>query len=227
MSRAVNRVPRSSALIPAAGLGARLGLGPKCLLRIGQQSLIEIVIGTLQPLVDEILVAISGGYEREFAEIIGDRALIVRGGQTRQDSIANLIDASSGGIILIQDAARPFASRKLCSTVLEAAIQHGAAGAFLDPTVPVGLIEDGKVASYQSRSQAGIFQAPQAFTREVLVSARRRIADQEFQSTAQMVIDAGYTLQALPGEPENIKITTSLDWEIAQRVIAPALGLGK
>lgn len=227
MKQPLTWIPRRSALIPAAGLGSRLGLGPKCLLRIGQKSLLEILIRTLQPLVDEILVAIPAGYESDFAACIGDRALIVPGGGTRQDSIDHLIDASSGELVLIQDAARPFASGKLCSAVLEAAIQHGAAGAFLDPTVPVGRIEDGKVASYQSRYEARIFQAPQAFTREVLVTARRRTDGRQFQSTAQMVIDAGYTLQALPGEPENIKITTSLDWEIARRVIAPALGLEK
>ena len=80
----MTRMPRKSALLPAAGLGTRLGLGPKCLLQIGQQSLLEIVIRTLQPLVDEILVAIPGGYESEFAVSIGDRASIVTGGITRQ-----------------------------------------------------------------------------------------------------------------------------------------------
>ena len=225
MKPPITRMSRISALIPAAGLGTRLGLGPKGLLQIGQRSLLEIVIQTVRPLVDEILVAIPGGYEAAFAASIGNRALVVTGGKTRQDSIENLIDASAGEFILIQDAARPFASRKLCSAVLDAAIQHGAAGAFLDPGVPVGRIEDGQVASYQSRYEAGIFQAPQAFAREVLLAARRRTSGCQFQSTAQMVIDSGYTLQALAGEPENIKITSLLDWEIAQRVIAPALGL--
>ncbi len=40
-----------------------------------------------------------------------------------------------------------------------------------------------------------------------------------------MVIDAGASLLAIPGEPENIKITTTLDWQIAQDVIGPNQGL--
>jgi len=227
MSQPVNRLPYRSALIPAAGLGSRLGLGPKCLLRIGPNSLLEILISTLQPLVDEILIAVPQDYQHEIEANIAGRAVLVTGGATRQDSIDHLFEASSGDVVLIQDAARPFASRALCSAVLEGASQYGAAGAFLDPTVPVGRVKDGAVASYQSRHEARIFQAPQAFTREVFMTARQRTVGQQFQSTAQMVIDAGYALHAIPGEAENIKITTSLDWEIAKRVISPALGLEK
>lgn len=221
----MRKLPTRSALIPAAGLGTRLGLGPKCLLRIGQHSLLDILIRMLKPLVDEILVAVPGDYVKTLKAGMGNKVMITAGGDTRQASIDGLLDACSGEIVLIQDVARPFASSTLCSRVMEAATEYGAAGAFLDPTVPVGHLEDGVVASYQLRQNAGIFQAPQAYTREVLMTARQHTAAQQFQSTAQMVIDAGYALRAIPGEFENIKITTTLDWLIAQKVIAPTLGL--
>jgi 2-C-methyl-D-erythritol 4-phosphate cytidylyltransferase len=194
-------------------------------LRIGERTLLELLVATLRPLVDEILVAAPAEFTAEIAGILGATAIVVPGGRTRQESIDLALHACGGRIILIQDAARPFASRALCSAVLNAAAEHGAAGAFLDPTVPVGHLENGVVASYQTREQARIFQAPQAFSREVLLSAAQKTAGRAFQSTAQMVIDAGYGLQAIAGEPENIKITTSLDWLIAQQVIAPKLGL--
>lgn len=217
---------RSSALIPAAGFGTRLGHGPKALLRIGEATLLEILVTTLHPLVEEIVVAAPAGYRDEFSSIVGGRARVTEGGATRQDSIERLLSASSGELLLIQDAARPFCSRALCRQVLEAATESGAAGAFLDPTVPVGRVSDGAVGAYLSRTDAGIFQAPQAFHRDVLTQAGRRTRGQEFQSTAQMVIDAGFALQAVAGEPENIKITTQLDWDIARSVLAPKLGLG-
>ena len=215
----------TSALIPAAGLGTRLGLGPKCLLRLGEQTVLELVVAALAPLVDEVLVAAPGGFEGELRAVLRGSASVITGGDTRQDSIDALLHASAGQLVLIQDAARPFASRALHTAVLDAASMHGAAGAFLDPTVPVGFLADGTVASYRTRQEARIFQAPQAYSREVLMDARRKSAGRQFQSTAQMVIDAGHALWAVPGEPENIKITTSLDWLIAQRVIAPLLGL--
>ncbi len=213
------------ALIPAAGLGTRLGLGPKCLLRIGKRTVLEIVVATLRPLVDEVLVAVPEDFTGDIAALLQGQATVIPGGRTRQESIDHLLAACTGQVVLIQDGARPFASSALCAAVLKAAEQHGAAGAFLDPTVPVGRLEGSVVASYQTRQEARIFQAPQAYRRAVLLSAQQKTAGREFQSTAQMVITAGYALQAVPGEPENIKITTSLDWQIAQKVIAPALGL--
>ena len=215
----------TSALIPAAGLGTRLGLGPKCLLRIGERTLLEIIVATIQPLVDEVLVAVPDDFVIEVTALLKDRATVIPGGNTRQASIDKLITASTGQVVLLQDGARPFASSALCAAVLEAAALYGAAGAFLDPTVPVGHIEGGMVASYQTRQEARIFQAPQAYRRAVLLSAQQQTAGRDFQSTAQMVITAGFALRAVAGEPENIKITTSLDWQIAQKVIAPALGL--
>lgn len=221
----MNPAPRTSALIPAAGQGTRLGLGPKCLLRLGERSLLEILIGTLAPLVDEILVTAGKGYESEIEKLVEGRATVISGGSTRQESIDHLLAVCTGEIVLIQDAARPFATPDLCGKVLDAAGEYHAAGAFLDPVVPVGHLVDGMVASCHTRQEARIFQAPQAFRRDVLINARKEMDDREFQSTAQMVMKAGYALRSIPGEPENIKITTPLDWLIAQKVIAPKLGL--
>ena len=216
---------RSAALIPAAGLGMRLGMGPKCLLRIGESTLLDILVRTLIPLVDEILVAAPQGFEDKVASILQGRATLVAGGSSRQQSIDHMLAATAADLLLIQDAARPFPSRALCAAVLQSAARHGAAGAFLDPAVPVGRLEGDQVSSYQSRAEARIFQAPQAFSRELLISAREKTDGRQFQSTAQMIMDAGNSLLAIPGEPENIKITTTLDWEIARKVIAPRLGL--
>ena len=206
-------------------MGTRLGRGPKCLLRIGDRSLLEILVDTLSPLVDEVLVAIPKGYEQQAEAALQSRGSVIIGGATRQQSIDRLIEASTADLLLIQDAARPFPSAQLCTDVLAAARQYDAAGAFQNSTEPVGRIDGNRVASCLDRHEAGIFQAPQAFTRNTLLEARQRCGDREYQSTAQMLIAAGYALRTVPGEPRNIKITTPLDWQIATRVIAPGLGL--
>lgn len=219
------KVPGSAALIPAAGDGLRLGLGPKALLRIGDRTLIEILVATLVPLVEQVLVAAPAGREADFRRLLGSRARVIRGGSERQDSIQALVAACGEELLLIQDVARPFASSDLCRSVLLAAERHGAAGAFVDPMVPVGFTERGAVARYWSRTSAGVFQAPQAFRRELLRQAAEQAQGKYFQSTAQMVIDAGLPLWRVEGDPRNIKITTALDWAIATKVIAPALDL--
>jgi 2-C-methyl-D-erythritol 4-phosphate cytidylyltransferase len=221
----VDNMRHSCALVAAAGTGTRLGLGPKCLLRLGELSVLEIVVAALQALVDEVWVAVPAELERPITALLAGRAQVLVGGRTRHESIARLLQASAGQLVLVHDGARPFASRALYSAVLDAATRYGAAGAFLDPAVPVGHLENDVIASYQTGDEARIFQTPQAYARDVLLTAGQKTGGRQFQSTAQMVIAGGYPLHAIPGEPENIKITTSLDWLIAQNAIAPKLGL--
>ena len=217
----------STVLIPAAGMGERLGLGPKALLRLGEYTLIEILVNTLEQVTDSIAVSAPNGYEQLFRNLLGTRASVVPGGNSRQASIERLLENSSSEVVLIQDVARPFASARLIKQTIQSAEEHGAAGAFLDPTVPVGYSENGIVRHHWDRHHARIFQAPQAYKRDILNQARTISGEQEFQSTAQMVLSAGFSLIEIPGEVENIKITTPFDWMVAQRVIAPLLKLDK
>ena len=187
--------------------------------------MLEVVVDTLRPLVDEVVVAVPVDFIDEITAQLQDRAAVIMGGRSRHESIGRLLAASAGEVVLIHDGARPFASPQLCSAVLAAATQHGAAGAFLDPTVPVGRLEHDVVASCQPRQEARLCQTPQAYRRDILHTAYHKSAGLEFPSTVQLVIAGGYTLHSISGEPENIKITTSLDWLIAERVLAPLMGL--
>lgn len=213
----------SVGFIPAAGIGTRLGLGPKGLLRIGNRTMLELLLDTLTPILSRVLVAAPRNYVKEFQSICGGRAEVILGGVSRQESIQLLLNNSDEEWVLIQDVARPFTSRSLCKRVLKAAIDNGAAGAFLDPTVPVGHMLNKQVTEYWGRAEARIFQAPQAFSRELLAQAQRLAQGKSFQSTAQMVIDSGYSMFGVEGEQTNIKITNKFDWLVAQRVIAPML----
>jgi 2-C-methyl-D-erythritol 4-phosphate cytidylyltransferase len=214
---------RCAALIPAAGSGTRLGLGPKALLRLGERTLLEMLLQKLRPVVDRILVAAPPDRRQQVESLCDGQATVVDGGQSRSDSIARLLAACDEELLLIQDVARPFASRELCQRVIDAAARHGAAGAFLDPTVPVGALVENRVATYWERTGARLFQAPQAFSREVLDQAQRALGGREFQSTAQMVMSSGIALAVVEGEETNIKITSPFDWRVAQQVIAPML----
>lgn len=214
-----------AAIIPAAGEGTRLGLGPKAMLKIGETLLVDFLIKTLDPLVDEIVLALPKPLIGDYSPSASSKMRVISGGKTRQHTIELLVNATTAETILIQDAARPFASRQLCKKVLDAALMHGAAGAFLDPQVPVGKITGHQVAHYLNRTEAGVFQAPQAFSRSILVRALNSQQSSECQSTAQLVIRAGHPLFVVAGEQENIKITTPFDWKVAQHVIAPLLGI--
>ena len=78
-------------------------------------------------------------------------------------------------------------------------------------------LRDGRVEGVLLRDQVGVFQSPQAFTREamqrMLLLAQSR--GWKPQSTMQLAVEAGIEIAVVAGEKHNIKLTTPMDWRIA------------
>lgn len=207
---------RISALLPAGGGGTRLGLGDKGFLELAGKPLLHWVAEKARQVAGEVLVAVPGERLDE-ARALLPGCVVIAGGATRHASVARLVEAASGDRVLVHDVARPFASVALMRAVLAAA-GCGCAGAMLDPEVPVARLRDGCVVEALARSEAAIFQAPQAFDRALLLRLLHE-ADQagwEPQSTLQLAVRAGIPVAAVPGEKTNIKITTADDWRLSQ-----------
>lgn len=206
-----------SILIPAAGQGTRLGLGPKALLELGGRPLVAWLAAKSLRVAAEVLVAAPPGAEEQFVALCpGCR--IIAGGDTRQGSVAALAKAARGDCVLIQDVTRPFASAGLLRAVADAAMTTGTAGAFAGAEVPVARLRDGRVLEAFASDEVGIFQSPQAFRRELLLAVLARAAAEgwQAQSTLQLALRAGLAVAAVPGEKTNIKLTTAQDWTLAQ-----------
>lgn len=210
-----------SLLIPAAGDGSRLGLGPKSMLVLDGKPLVQWVAGKGLRCADEVVIAAPAGLLQEISELCPECTCIV-GGASRQESIARLTEASAHPWLILHDVARPFASKSLLRRVLVAAQATGCAGAFLDPEVPVATLVDGRVERAYLRDEVGIFQAPQAFSRDILmeISAQARLHGWLTQSTIQLALHAGVEVRAVAGEKTNIKLTTLEDWAMAQHFSA-------
>lgn len=205
-----------SFLIPAAGIGERLGMGPKGFLELQGRPLLCWLADKALQVAGEVLVAVPAAHVDEVARMLpGCR--VIAGGATRHDSVARLARAASGEWCLVHDVARPFASMALFRGVLAAARVTGCAGAFLDPEVPVARIGGGFVQQGFERDQVAIFQAPQVFARELLLDliAQSQAAGHYPQSTLQLALQAGVPVSVVPGEKHNIKLTTPHDWRIA------------
>ena len=205
-----------SFLIPAAGTGERLGMGPKGLLELHGRPLLCWLADKALQVAGEVLVAVPAERVDEVAGML-PACRVIAGGATRQASVTRLARAASGQWCLVHDAARPFASVALFRGVLAAARVSGCAGAFLDPEVPVARIGGGFVQQGFERDEVAIFQAPQAFARELLLDlvAQAEAAGRYPQSTLQLALQAGVPVSAVPGEKHNIKLTTPHDWRIA------------
>lgn len=214
-----------AALVPAAGLGKRLGLGPKAFLSIGGISLMNRVVNTLTTCVGRVLVGVPHSYLDKAISELGGVAEVYPGGASRQSTIYILLQKCAERIILIHDSNRPFASTALVMRVIDEARRHGAAIAFTPALIPFARLEGGFVTSPVPSHEAIVPQSPQAFHHDILQQAYKNAFESEIedQTTWELILRLGVKVFAVEGEDTNIKITSPLDWEIASKVVAPLM----
>jgi 2-C-methyl-D-erythritol 4-phosphate cytidylyltransferase len=229
-----------TAIIAAGGRGARLGAAePKQLLAIGGRTILErsVTAFLTHPSVTEVIVALPQDLVGNPPAHLRDSAKplrIVAGGARRQDSVANAFRAASeqSDIIVIHDAARPFASADLIARTIAAAAESGAALAALPARDTVkrasGQIEAGRfrnVAETLPRETIFLAQTPQAFRRAILRDALQ-LAD-EATDEATLAERAGHAVRLVEGEASNIKITTQEDLTLAEAIARSTDGVGR
>lgn len=200
-----------SVLIPAAGTGQRLGLGPKALLPLHGRPVIDWVVDKALRVGGEVIVSCAPGM------VAPAGAIGVAGGETRQDSVLRLARAATRPWILLWDAASPFASVALARRVLAAAAASGAATTCLPAQVPWLELDGDRVLRAHPAAASGSSQTPQAFAAPLLkdVVERAEAEGWSAQSTVQLVLRAGHEVTAVAGEKLNLKLTTAEDWQLA------------
>jgi len=209
----------TTVLIPAAGTGDRLGMGPKAFLELAGRPMVAWVAEKALAVSDDVVVALPDGLEAAGFEICpGCR--IIAGGPTRQDTVARLATMTDRPWSVLINGANPLASIGLIWAVLEAAQETGVAGAFLASEVPAVEIRNGRVISDFPRHAFGIVQTPQAFATALLktLTSEALRENRSEQSTIQLALRAGRAVVAVPGEKTNLKITDHLDWLFATQL---------
>ncbi|TSA81376.1 2-C-methyl-D-erythritol 4-phosphate cytidylyltransferase [Deinococcus detaillensis] len=218
MGRGLTLPQRTAALIPAAGLGTRLGQGPKAFVTVGGLSLLARSVAALAPLVDEVVVALPDGYALHDLNLPGDVRAIT-GGATRQASVLALLQASEADVVLIHDAARPFLPPSVGEAVKAAAAQTGAATAAL-PVADTLVRQAGPNLWGQLTSREGLWavQTPQGFRRELLLEAHRAAEKSGIQATddAGLVARLGLPVALILGDARLFKVTTPGDLVLAE-----------
>ncbi|MBN1332277.1 MAG: 2-C-methyl-D-erythritol 4-phosphate cytidylyltransferase [Synergistales bacterium] len=209
------------ALIPAAGSGLRLGMGPKALLELGGRTILERILENVEGLVDRIIIGAPEEYLPIFSQIAGNRADVHSGGDTRQKTVYKLFEKTTEDMILVHDVSWPFVTRAVFGQVLEKGVEKGAASAVTKINVPVGCCKDGKIREYLRKEDCCLSQTPQAYSHEVLKFSFSRAFEKrlEFQSLAQLVTHGGFEIDAVFIEEPGIKITYPIDLEIARKVM--------
>ena len=179
----------NSAILVAAGKGARMGTGvDKLFLEVAGR---PVVAHTWQrfndaPCINEIVLVVRDGMQTAFTELASRFHLpkpfrFAVGGAERQASVWNGLAALpvTTEIVAIHDAARPCTSEELIATTVQAADETGAAVAAQPVTDTLKESADGRLIQRTlDRSKIWAVQTPQAFRvdiiRRALEEARRR-----------------------------------------------------
>lgn len=226
---------RVTGILAAGGAGLRAGLAKQWLV-LGDESVLRRAARALAacPEVDALVVVVPPGEEaRGAAELagLGKPARAVAGGSTRSDSVRNgLAAAADAAVVLVHDAARPFATPALATRVAAAAARDGAALAALPATDTVKRQAEGEpaVAETLDRSRLWLAQTPQGFRREVLLAAYARAGAAAASATDEclLVEEMGGRVTLVAGEPGNFKITGPEDVARARALVEPAQARG-
>ncbi|MDP3426337.1 MAG: 2-C-methyl-D-erythritol 4-phosphate cytidylyltransferase [Humidesulfovibrio sp.] len=143
------------------------------------------------------------------------------GGARRQDSVRlGLATLPSGGPdacqgVLVHDAARPFASAALARRVAQAVLSGAAAaipGLAVTDTIKTVRADD-TVQDTPDRAALRAVQTPQGFLLAQLLAAHQRAQAEGWEVTddAALMERAGHLVLVVPGEEQNVKITTPAD----------------
>lgn len=143
---------------------------------------------------------------------------VISGGKERYDSIKNALTAAKGNKVLVHDGVRPLVSERVIRNVLDSVtVNNGVV-----PALPVkSSIRKGteKESKAVNRSEYWTVQTPQGFSVEVIKKAYDQPFSKDITDDASLVAKAGYNIELVQGEEENIKITTPFDLEIASKII--------
>jgi 2-C-methyl-D-erythritol 4-phosphate cytidylyltransferase len=222
----------------AAGSGVRLGSGaPKAFVKISGHTMLSYslaVIGQVSS-ISEVVIAVPGGFENPArAEVaaagLGVPAKITPGGSERQDSVRIALELTSveSELVIVHDAARPLATPEMFEACLAAAARAGGAIAAIPVSDTLKRIADDGRSIVATVARAGLWQAqtPQAFRRELLVTAHRRAVAEAIVATddADLVERTGVRVEVVEASTANIKITTASDLAMVEAIIAARRG---
>ena len=215
-------------LVPAAGMGRRLGPGsPKALRDLGGTSLLVHAVRRLSQAdaVGCVVVAGPAGHRDEVAgALAGEVAasaelIVVDGGETRQHSVAAALAAvpPEFGIVLVHDAARALVPPSLVQRVAAAVRDgHDAVIPVLPLVDTVKQVDDSEhVIGTVDRSVLRAVQTPQGFRRSVLEAAHRAPVD-ALTDDAGLVEKLGVRVMCVPGSEAALKITRPHDLAVAE-----------
>ncbi|MBR3456204.1 MAG: 2-C-methyl-D-erythritol 4-phosphate cytidylyltransferase [Bacteroidaceae bacterium] len=227
---------RKAVIIVAGGKGLRMGSDiPKQFLPIGGKPILMRTIEAFHRFDPDmqIVVVLPLSQQDYWRNLCNQHAFnipvtIANGGETRFHSVKNGLGQVGNDVELIgvHDGVRPFVTAEAIGQCYNAAKSFGAAIPVVDVVDTLRQLpsdSSGKDAILHSvtvpRSQYRLVQTPQVFRADLLRNAYAQEYVDAFTDDASVVEALGHDVALVPGNRENIKITTHFDLIVAQSLL--------
>jgi 2-C-methyl-D-erythritol 4-phosphate cytidylyltransferase len=221
------QVARYFALIPAAGVGARIGSpdGPKQYLPLAGKPMLRHTIDAFLScdLISHTYVVVSADDAR-IADVAPAHGVTVLrcGGASRLESVRNALGAlgatlRAGDWVLVHDAARPGLNAALIEQLITRVGDDAVGGLLALPVVDT--VKRAGPSRLETIPRDGLWlaQTPQMFRYRLLCDALAAAADAGVITDDASAVEAiGHVPMLVEGHPRNLKVTLPADIRIAE-----------
>jgi 2-C-methyl-D-erythritol 4-phosphate cytidylyltransferase len=154
---------------------------------------------------------------------------IIEGGKERYDSVfQGLVNAVSAEYVLIHDGARPFITTELINRIIEQVKMSKACIIGMPVKETIKIVDDnGNIISTPNRNTLWAAQTPQAFDYLTIRQAYEKFYQEKDSRNMTVTDDAmlyetygKLPVKVLPGDYNNIKLTTPEDLILAERILS-------
>ncbi len=229
----MKKVPKYWCVVPAAGIGSRVGADcPKQYLKLGDKTILQHTVERLLavPQLARIILAVSSDDQHwQAIDILhNDRIEIVIGGTQRCDSVLNGLHAlankaSDSDWVLVHDVARPCITQQLINKLIVEVGQHEVGGILaIQASDTLKQVSGNHISGTLDRSFIWQAQTPQMFRYQKLLQALTRALAPGALKTGEQITDeasalewAGMTPCVVEGSRDNIKVTLPEDIALA------------
>lgn len=227
----MNQAPRYFALIPAAGVGARMAAGsPKQYLKIGGKPMLRHTLDAFlsSDLIAHTFVVVSPDDPTIDAVAPNHGVTVLRcGGASRMESVRNGLAVLANTLaptdwVLVHDAARPGLTAELIGKLIASVGDHPVGGLLGLPVVDtVKRCIEGEACGTIPRSGLWLAQTPQMFRYNLLREALTAATDPNTITDDASAVEAlGLAPKLVEGHPRNLKVTLPDDIRIAELYLA-------
>jgi 2-C-methyl-D-erythritol 4-phosphate cytidylyltransferase len=227
MTRSPTVVGFADAVVLAAGGSARMNGFDKVQSPILGRPLVAWTVEAVAAAVSvrKVILVVRPGQEAAMERepwVLATGALVVSGGERRQESVAAGVDSCDTDIVIIHDGARPLATSALVDAVANAAQKSGVAVPLVPLTESLRRLRKDSIVDWMDRYGLNLAQTPQAMRRQLLLDAYEAHdpwGSEGIIDETLLVQMAGVTVTPVRGERANIKVTVPADIEIITAIL--------